>query len=62
LFFEEYCDFTSELATIVTRGRDGASVVYPVVETVQRDRVCHLVKAPATVAAEIADQAVEVAR
>lgn len=61
LFVEEFCDFTAELAVIVTRGRDGASVSYPVVETVQRSHVCHLVKAPAPVPAEVAARAAEVA-
>lgn len=62
LFVEEFCDFTTELAVIVTRGRDGASVSYPVVETIQRDHVCHVVKAPAPVAPEIAARAAEVAQ
>lgn len=62
LFVEEFCDFTTELAVIVTRGRDGASVSYPVVETVQRDHVCHLVKAPAPVPAKIAARAADVAQ
>ncbi len=54
LYVEGWCEFTMELATIVTRGRDGAMVTYPVVETVQRDHVCHIVRAPARVAAEVA--------
>lgn len=62
LFVEEFCDFSTELATIVTRGRDGASVTYPVVETVQRDHVCHVVKAPAPVPPEVAARAAEVAQ
>jgi 5-(carboxyamino)imidazole ribonucleotide synthase len=62
LFVEEFCKFTAELATIVTRGRDGASATYPVVETVQRNHVCHLVKAPAPVATEVAVRVAEVAR
>jgi len=62
LFVEEFFDFTMELAVIVTRGRDGASVSYPVVETVQRNHVCHLVKAPAPVPGEVAVHADEVAR
>lgn len=62
LFVEEFCDFTTELAVMVTRGRDGASVCYPVVETVQRDHICHVVKAPAPVPAEVAARAVDVAQ
>jgi 5-(carboxyamino)imidazole ribonucleotide synthase len=52
LYVEAWCPFTMELATIVTRGRNGTMVVYPVVETVQRDHICHLVRAPARVSAD----------
>jgi 5-(carboxyamino)imidazole ribonucleotide synthase len=62
LFVEEFCDFTTELAIIVTRSRNGASVSYPLVETLQRDHLCHIVKAPAPVPPEIATRATEVAR
>lgn len=62
LFVEEFCHFTTELAVIVARARDGASVTYPVVETVQREHVCHIVKAPAPVPEEVAARAAEVAR
>jgi 5-(carboxyamino)imidazole ribonucleotide synthase len=61
LFAEEYCDFTAELAVIITRGRSGEVAIYPVVETVQRDHVCHVVRAPAPVAPAIAARAAEVA-
>jgi len=37
-------------------------LAYPVVETVQRDGVCHYVYAPADVAAEVAARATEIAR
>lgn len=62
LFVEAFCDFTSELAVIVTLGRDGTSVTYPVVETLQRDHVCHIVTAPAPVPAHVADRTADVAR
>jgi 5-(carboxyamino)imidazole ribonucleotide synthase len=62
LYAEAFCDFTRELAIIITRGRDGASAAYPVVETVQRDHICHIVRAPAPVAPELAARAAEVAR
>ncbi len=62
LFAEAFCPFVKELAVIITRGRDGATATYPLVETVQRDHVCHLVLAPAPVAAELATRAVDLAR
>jgi 5-(carboxyamino)imidazole ribonucleotide synthase len=62
LYVEEFCAFTAELATIITRGLDGETAIYPVVETVQRNHVCHLVRAPASVAPHVAGRAAHVAR
>ncbi len=62
LYVEEFCAFTAELAIIITRGRDRESVAYPVVETVQRNHVCHLVRAPAAVDAETEARAAEIGR
>jgi 5-(carboxyamino)imidazole ribonucleotide synthase len=47
LLVEAWAPFVRELAIMVVRGRDGSIVTYPVVETVQRDHICHLVRAPA---------------
>ncbi len=49
LFAEGYVEFNSELAVMITRGTDGSSVTYPVVETIQRNHICHVVKAPAEI-------------
>jgi 5-(carboxyamino)imidazole ribonucleotide synthase len=54
LYVEEFCPFTMELATILTRGRGGEVVRFPVVETVNREHICHVVKAPASVPPETA--------
>jgi 5-(carboxyamino)imidazole ribonucleotide synthase len=66
LYVERWAPFTRELAVMVARGRDGEIAVYPVVETVQRDHICHIVRAPApgdaaviARAASIAQRAVE---
>ena len=61
LFVEAFCPFTKELAVIVTRGRDGATVAYPVVETTQRNHICHHVQAPADIPAELAARTTELA-
>jgi 5-(carboxyamino)imidazole ribonucleotide synthase len=61
LFVEKFCQFTKELAVMVTRGRNGDSVAYPVVETVQQDHVCHRVNAPATISNELKARAEEMA-
>ena len=62
LFAEAFCPFTQELAIIITRGRQGGVASYPVVETVQRDHICHLVRAPAALAPEIAERAAHLGR
>jgi 5-(carboxyamino)imidazole ribonucleotide synthase len=54
LMVEAWFPFVKELAVIVTRGQDGATAVYPVVETIQRNHVCHVVKAPAPIADDLA--------
>lgn len=56
-YVEAFCAFTAELATIVTRGADGRVALYPVVETVQRNHICHIVRAPARVPDAIAEKA-----
>jgi 5-(carboxyamino)imidazole ribonucleotide synthase len=61
LYVEAFCPYVCELATIITRGLDGAVAEYPVVETVQRNHICHVVRAPASVPAEIAQKAARLA-
>lgn len=62
LFVEQFCPFTTELAIMIVRGADGSLVDYPLVETIQRDHICHAVKAPAQVPAALAARAAEIAR
>lgn len=61
LYVEEFYPFERELAVVITRSRDGGTVVYPVVETVQRDHVCNIVRAPALVGGDVAARAAEIA-
>lgn len=58
---EELVPFTLELAVMVARSASGEERVYPVVETVQRDHVCHEVTAPAAVDVAVRARAEEVA-
>jgi 5-(carboxyamino)imidazole ribonucleotide synthase len=62
LMIEAWFPFIKELAVIVTRGQDGATAVYPVVETVQRNHVCHVVKAPAQIPDGLARRAAALAK
>ena len=58
---EAMVGFEHELATMVARAPGGAEACYPVVETVQRNHVCHEVVAPAPVPPDRRGRAREVA-
>lgn len=62
LFVEAFCPFDRELAIIITRARDGGAAAYPVVESVQRDHICHVIRAPAAVPDDVAERAADLAR
>lgn len=61
LLAEAFVPFVRELAVMVVRGRDGAIATYPVVETVQHNHICHIVRAPAPIAPREAAAARELA-
>ncbi len=60
LMVETFVPIRQELAVLVARRPSGDQVVYPVVETVQRDGICHEVLAPAPVDADVAARACEI--
>lgn len=45
LMCEAFIDFEKELAVQAVRSKNGEVKIYPVVETIQKDHICHLVKA-----------------
>jgi 5-(carboxyamino)imidazole ribonucleotide synthase len=57
LLAERRVPIERELAVLVARRPGGEAAVYPVVETVQRDGICHELLVPAPVAQEIAQEA-----
>lgn len=57
LIVEAFVPIERELAVLVARRPGGECAVYPVVETVQRDGICHEVIAPAAVSASVAAEA-----
>ena len=61
LMAEGFVAFTRELAVMVVRDAHGLVVAYPVVETVQEDYVCRIVRAPAAVPDDVAAHARDVA-
>jgi phosphoribosylaminoimidazole carboxylase len=46
LYAEKWVPFTHEIAVMVVRSTNGEVRAYPVVETVHKENVCHLVFAP----------------
>jgi 5-(carboxyamino)imidazole ribonucleotide synthase len=61
LLLEEYVPFVKELAIVAARSSQGELAVYPVVETYQKNQVCHWVIAPADISPELDNQTKEVA-
>lgn len=61
LLVEAFVPFERELAVMVVRGRDGAVSAYPVVETVQQNHICHVVRAPASIPSDAAQTALDIA-
>ena len=67
LYAEKWVPFTKEIAVMVVRTTSGEVASYPVVETVHKDNICHLVLAPfrssdpaiAARAREVAENAVK---
>jgi 5-(carboxyamino)imidazole ribonucleotide synthase len=62
LYVEAFCPFNKELAVMVVRSVDGSHAEYPVVETMQKDHICHVVTAPASISPELRDKASGIAR
>ena len=61
LYAEEYVDFDKELAIMVARSFKGEIALYPVVETVQKNNICHYVLAPAQISPEIKKKTIDLA-
>lgn len=62
LLVETFVPFIRELAVMVLRGRDGEVQCYPIVETLQQNHVCHLVRAPAFIAGDTAKRVKAIAQ
>jgi len=59
---EQHVALATEIAVLIARRPGGEHVVYPVVETVQRDGICHELIMPERIPADVAERAVAVAR
>lgn len=60
LMAESFVDFAMEPAVMIARTRK-ETVVYPIVETVQKNHICHIVKAPAEISAAKRKRVAEIA-
>ncbi len=56
-YVEKFVPFAKELAIMMVRGIKGDIVSYPVVETIHKNNICHIVKAPAPVDSKIRKKA-----
>lgn len=61
LYAEELIDFERELAVIAARDRAGKIVLYPTVETIHENNICHMTLTPARVDKNVDQAAQEVA-
>lgn len=61
LLVESFLPFVKEIAVLVARSPSGASVVYPVVDTEQREHRCHAVSVPAQISSSCAEMARNIA-
>lgn len=61
VYAEKWASFSKELAVMIVRTSTGV-VSYPVVETVQKDNICHLVIVPAQIPSSSVTSAIEIAK
>ena len=61
LMAEKFIKFTKELAVMVARSTNGEIAVYPCVETIQKNHICHKVIAPAQIDFELLKKAQDLA-
>jgi len=61
IYAEQLCPFIKELAVMIVRTLDGQLHSYPLVETVQKNNLCHTVLCPADIAADVMEEATRVA-
>ena len=62
MLVEEFIPYAKELAIMVARNSKGEIITYPVVETKQKQQVCHWVIAPAPVSQAVKNKVTEIAK
>jgi 5-(carboxyamino)imidazole ribonucleotide synthase len=61
LMCEEYIDFKKELAVQIVRSKNGEIKIYPVVESIQKNHICDIVKATVDFDSDLTKQIQEIA-
>jgi 5-(carboxyamino)imidazole ribonucleotide synthase len=62
LYAEAFIEFKKELAVMAVRNKDGEIITYPVVETIQKNNICHEVRAPADINESVKADALAIAK
>ncbi|HSX18585.1 MAG TPA: 5-(carboxyamino)imidazole ribonucleotide synthase [Candidatus Saccharimonadales bacterium] len=62
LYAEQFVNFKKELAIQIAKDTKGNIKTYPVVETIQKNNICHKVIAPAQISPSVAKKATVIAR
>ena len=62
LYAEKWASFVKELAVMVVQNQSGDVYCYPVVETIQKDNICHIVIAPAQIPQNAINEALKIAK
>jgi len=57
LYVEKFVPFVKELAVVVARSTKGDIKAYPVVETIHKNNICHIVIAPAPISSKVSKKA-----
>ena len=61
LYAESFVPFVKELSVVCVRSMDGEIITFPVVETIHKNNICHIVRSPAPVENDIILEARKVA-
>ncbi len=61
LYAEKFVPFMKELSVVSARGMSGDIISFPVVETIHKNNICHIVRSPAPVSHEVILKAKELA-
>lgn len=62
LYAEAFVPFIKELSVVSARGMDGEIISFPVVETIHKNNICHIVRSPAPIPNSVTAKAKDIAQ